>query len=326
MSIIEVDSLTKGYRVHKKKEGMKGSLLGLVKREYEYVEAVKEISFKVEEGELLGVVGQNGAGKTTTMKMLSGLLYPSAGKVRVIGCIPWERRKEFLSDISFLMGQKGQLLWDIPAIDCFLLYKEIYCLEKNTFQRTVKELSQTLEVEHLLHIPVRNLSLGERMKMEIIAAVLHSPRVLFLDEPTIGLDITTQKKLRSFLEKQNVQKGTTMLLTSHYMGDIVSLCSRLIIINHGEIIFDDKIEKIRHMYQADRVVRVSFADKADEALLRKYQELLKKQKDFQYTFQMKQGKVNAFIQEVSAYMPIDFSIEEQPIEDMIEKLYMRGDM
>lgn len=200
MSIVEVDSLFKGYRVHRKKTGIKGSLSGLIKREYQYVEAVKNISFRVDEGEILGVVGQNGAGKTTTMKMLAGLLYPDAGNARILNCTPWERKKEFLTEISFLMGQKGQLLWDIPAMDSFLLYKEIYGLKEERFKKTIKELSETLEVEHMLSVPVRNLSLGERMKMEIIAAVLHSPKVLFLDEPTIGLDLTTQKKLRRFLD------------------------------------------------------------------------------------------------------------------------------
>lgn len=323
MSIIEVDSLTKGYRVHKKKAGIKGSLSGLIKREYQYVEAVKNVSFQVEEGEILGIVGQNGAGKTTTMKMLSGLLYPDAGGARILNCIPWERKKEFLINISFLMGQKGQLLWDIPAMDSLFLYKEIYDLKEERFRQTIKELSKILEVEHLLSVPVRNLSLGERMKMEIIAAVLHSPKVLFLDEPTIGLDLTTQKKLRSFLNIQNRRKGTTMVMTSHYMKDITSLCSRIIIISQGEIIFDDKIEKIRHMYQTDRVVNVRFAKMVDEAFLKKYQESIKAKKELQYTFQVKQEDINEFVREISLLMPVDFSIGEQPIEDIIEKIYRR---
>lgn len=323
MSIIEVDSLAKGYRVHKKKEGIKGSLSGLIKREFQYVEAVKNISFRVEEGEILGVVGQNGAGKTTTMKMLSGLLYPDSGDARILNCTPWERKREFLINIGFLMGQKGQLLWDIPAMDSFILYKEIYGLREQSFQTTIIKLSETLEVEHLLSVPVRSLSLGERMKMEIIAAVLHSPKVLFLDEPTIGLDLTTQKKLRGFLDIQNRREGTTMMLTSHYMQDITSLCSRIIIISQGEIIFDDKIEKVRQIHQTDRVVKVRFANMLDEAFLRKYQESFKEQKELQYTFQMKQEDINRFIQEVSALMPVDFSIEEQPIENIIEKIYRR---
>lgn len=325
MSIIEVDSLSKGYRVHTKKAGIKGSLSGLLKREYQYVEAVKNISFRVKEGEILGVVGQNGAGKTTTMKMLSGLLYPDAGDARILNCTPWERKREFLTNISFLMGQKGQLLWDIPAMDSFFLYKEIYGLKKENFQKAVKELSEMLEVEHLLSVPVRNLSLGERMKMEIIAVVLHYPKVLFLDEPTIGLDITTQKKLRSFLDMQNRRKGTTMVLTSHYMKDITTLCSRIIIISQGQIIFDDKIEKIRNMYQVDRVIKVRFAEMPDEAFLKRYKESFKEQKELQYTFQVKQENVNEFVREISARMPVDFSIEEQSIEDIIEKIY-RGDV
>lgn len=323
MSIIEVDSLSKGYRVHRKKTGIKGSLSGFIKREYQYVEAVKNISFRVDEGEILGVVGQNGAGKTTTMKMLAGLLYPDAGNARILNCTPWERKKEFLIEISFLMGQKGQLLWDIPAMDSFLLYKEIYGLKEERFKKTIKELSETLEVEHMLSVPVRNLSLGERMKMEIIAAVIHSPKVLFLDEPTIGLDLTTQKKLRRFLDIQNRREGTTMILTSHYMQDITSLCSRIIIISQGEIIFDDKIEKVKQIYQTDRVVKVRFANMLNEAFLKKYQESFKEQKELQYKFQVKQEDINGFIQEISAFMPVDFSIEEQPIEDIIENIYRR---
>ncbi len=245
MNIIEVDSLTKMYRVHQKSAGLRGSIHGLFKRKYVTVEAVNGISFQVEAGERVGLIGRNGAGKTTTMKMLSGLLYPDSGKAQVMGYTPWERKRGYLAQIALLMGQKGQLLWDIPAYDSFKLNKEIYFLKEEQFQKTLKELAEILEVEHLLHIPVRNLSLGERMKMEIIAAMLHAPQILFLDEPTIGLDITTQKSLRRFLLEQNRKRGTTMLLTSHYMGDIVSLCSRIILIEQGSILFDGGIEEIR---------------------------------------------------------------------------------
>ena len=210
-----------------------------------FVQDERGVSFQVEAGERVGLIGRNGAGKTTTMKMLSGLLYPDSGKAQVMGYTPWERKRGYLAQIALLMGQKGQLLWDIPAYDSFKLNKEIYFLKEEQFQKTLKELAEILEVEHLLHIPVRNLSLGERMKMEIIAAMLHAPQILFLDEPTIGLDITTQKSLRRFLLEQNRKRGTTMLLTSHYMGDIVSLCSRIILIEQGSILFDGGIEEIR---------------------------------------------------------------------------------
>lgn len=324
MSIIEVESLSKNYKVHSKKEGLKGALQGLIKRDYHYVEAVRQISFKVEEGEVIGLIGQNGAGKTTTMKMLSGLLYPSSGKAQVMGFIPWERKKGYLCKISLLMGQKGQLLWDIPAYDSLELYKDIYYLKEEQFKSSVKILSQMLEVEHLLHVPVRNLSLGERMKMEIIASVLHFPKVLFLDEPTIGLDITTQKKLRSFLAEQNKNNGTTMILTSHYMADIVSLCPRIVIINQGSIVFDDKINKIRHLFQEYKIIKVNFRELPDKIWVNKNKKNLKQQNNLQYIFQIKKGDEKLFIQDLLAFDPIDFSIEEQPIEDIIEKIYIGG--
>lgn len=215
MNIIEVNGLSKVYKIHSRRSGARGALKDIFARDHKNVEAVRDISFQIKSGERIGFIGPNGAGKTTTLKMLTGILYPSSGDASVMGYTPWQRRQEYLRKIGFLMGQKGQPLWDIPAYDSLLLNKEIYHLSEACFQQTVKNLSRMMEVEHLLKVPVRSLSLGQRMKMEIIASILHSPEIFFLDEPTIGLDLTTQKNIRKFLAGQNRQCGTTMILTSH---------------------------------------------------------------------------------------------------------------
>lgn len=242
--VISVSHLSKFYESFKKEPGILGSLKSLVSRKYEKIHAVNDISFEIEEGELVGFIGPNGAGKTTTLKCLSGLLYPNKGKIEVLGHNPYERKSDFLRQIALVMGQKNQLWWDLPVMETLLLNKEIYELSKERFNQVVRDLAKLLDVEHLLKVQVKKLSLGQRMKCELIAALLHSPRVLFLDEPTIGLDVVMQQNLREFIREYNRKYRATILLTSHYMVDVEELCKRIIIIDEGRIIFDGPISSI----------------------------------------------------------------------------------
>lgn len=244
MSIIEVKKLTKSFKIYKKEPGLGGALKSLFSRKYEDKTAVNDVSFSIEEGELIGFIGPNGAGKTTTLKMLSGLLYPSNGTVSVLGSKPFDRKKDFLKQISLVMGQKNQLWWDLPPMDTFLLNKEIYEISDADFKSRVEELSELLDVKQIMHVQVRKLSLGQRMKCELMAALLHRPKILFLDEPTIGLDVVVQQRVRHFIKDYNLKYKATILLTSHYMQDVKAMCSRVIVINHGAIIYDGVLDDL----------------------------------------------------------------------------------
>src|SRR5258708_18696644 len=234
MAIIEANGLSKTYRVYQKKEGLLGAVRGLFRREYKEVRAVENVSFTIEPGEIVGFLGPNGAGKTTTLKMLSGLIYPTSGTAHVLGHIPWQREDTFRRRFSLVMGQKTQFWWDLPAADSFQLHREIYSLQKGAFERTLGELTELFGVKELTRQPVRELSLGERMKMELIAALLHQPQLLLLDEPTIGLDVVAQVTIQKCLREYNTSRGVTMLLTSHYMRDVEALCRRGVIFTQGK--------------------------------------------------------------------------------------------
>src|SRR4029077_14020986 len=242
--IIQSKNLSKRFRVPQKAPGLMGAIKGLVVREYRDVQAVKEVSFSIKEGELVGFLGPNGAGKTTTLKMLSGLLHPTSGEAHVLGHIPWKRERQFQKQFTMVMGQRTQLWWDLPAWDSFLLNKEIFEINDSDFQKTVKELTQLLEIEDLLEIPVKKLSLGQRMKAELACSLLHNPKVLLFDEPTIGLDVVMQQKVRNFIRTYNQRRQATILLTSHNMDDVSELCSRIILINNGQILFDGPLADI----------------------------------------------------------------------------------
>jgi len=256
--IISVSHLTKYYQVHQKEPGFKGSLKSLFHREYYDAKAVDDISFAIDEGELVGFIGPNGAGKTTTLKCLTGLLYPTGGELSILGYTPFERKHAYLKQISLVMGQKNQLWWDLPAIDSFLLNKEIYQIPDKQYKKIIDELSALLEVEEILQVQVRKLSLGQRMKCELIAALIHNPKILFLDEPTIGLDVVMQQKLREFVKAYNEKYNATIILTSHYMKDVEELCKRIIIIDHGKILYDGKLESIVKKYAKNKSITVVF--------------------------------------------------------------------
>lgn len=243
-NVVKVDRLKKYFKIYRKEPGLWGSVKSLFSREYSLVTAVDDISFEINEGEFVGFIGTNGAGKTTTLKCLSGLLYPTSGTVEVLGYIPWQRDRNFLKNISLVMGQKNQLWWDLPAYDSFLLNKEIYEVNDQIFQQKVDELIELLSLGQVVNIPVRKLSLGQRMKCELVSALLHSPNVVFLDEPTIGLDVVMQRRLRNFFKEYNKKYGTTVILTSHNMDDVKELCKRVIIIDEGRIMYDGKIDSL----------------------------------------------------------------------------------
>ena len=259
MAIIEVDRLSKIYRVYQKREGFLAAVRGLFRREYRQVRAVDEISFTIEEGEMVGFLGPNGAGKTTTLKMLSGLIYPTAGHARVMGFTPWDRVNAFRRQFALVMGQRNQLWWDLPAQESFRLHREMYAIPPDRFAAVLGEMTELLGVGKLVQQPVRELSLGERMKMELIAAMLHSPRVILLDEPTIGLDVVAQANIQQCLRELNGRKRTTVLLTSHYMKDVEALCQRIVVINQGKIIYDGALAGIIERFGGQKIVRLQMA-------------------------------------------------------------------
>lgn len=247
MPLIRVSSLSKQYKTYTKESGLSNSIKGFFHRNYMVKNAICDISFQIEEGEIVGYLGPNGSGKSTTMKILSGLLYPTKGEVVVNGFVPWERKEEYKKMFSILMGQKGQLWWDIPAMDSFELFRAIYGMKRDQFKRTVEELTEMLGAGDIINRPVRTLSLGERMKLELIGAFLHNPKIVYLDEPTIGLDFLAQKSIREFIKKRNETDNVTVLLTSHNLKDMEELCDRAIIINHGNKVYDGSIDRLKSL-------------------------------------------------------------------------------
>ncbi len=262
MSAIEAHNLTKVYRTYRKERGLWGSIKGLVRRRHDETRAADKVSFRIDEGEFVGFLGPNGAGKTTVLKMLSGLLNPTSGDARVLGFVPWERRNEMKRQFSLLMGQKNALWWDLPAQESLELNRAIYGIDRTRFDKVVGGLSDLLEVQDKMNVMVRELSLGERMKMELISALIHEPRVLFLDEPTIGLDVVSQKRVREFLRIYNEEHRIVTMLTSHYMQDIEELCPRVIIIDHGKIFFDGPLTSIIDRFSGYKILSLTFENQA----------------------------------------------------------------
>ena len=320
MPAIETHELTKVYRTYKKKPGLLGAVKGLVHREYEEVRAADSVTFSIEEGEFVGFLGPNGAGKTTVLKMLSGLLNPTHGSATVLGFTPWERRDEMKRQFSLLMGQKNALWWDLPARESLELNRAIYGIAPARFREIVGELTELLDVKDKLDTMVRELSLGERMKMELIAALLHSPRVLFLDEPTIGLDVTSQKKVREFLRKYNSENRIVTMLTSHYMQDIEELCHRVIIIDAGRIFFDGPLSDIIDRFATHKILDLAF-DVATTADFTSYGETLERTPQ---TVRLKvpRSQVSETCLALLTNCKVtDISVQEPPVEEVIRQLF-----
>lgn len=323
--VIAVKSLHKDFKVYQKKPGMLGSIQSLWHREYETVHAVNDVSFEIREGEIVGFIGQNGAGKTTTLKMLSGLLYPTAGSIDVLGFDPWDRKPAFQKLFSLVMGQKNQLWWDLPAMETFLLNKAIYEISDADFNKTIAKLAELLEVSDVLNVQVRKLSLGQRMKCELIAALLHQPKVLFLDEPTIGLDVVMQKNLRDFIKAYNQQFRATIILTSHYMGDVKELCKRTIIIDKGEKVFDGNLQEIIDNYARNKILRLVFTRPVKRGDLMKYGEVTEYAEDGSQdtaTIVVSRKTSAAAAARVMSELPVqDVTIEEPSIEAIIRAVF-----
>jgi ABC-2 type transport system ATP-binding protein len=323
--MIEVDNLTRVFRTYKKQPGFWGGVKGLFKRDYEETRAADGISFTIREGEFVGFLGPNGAGKTTTLKMLSGLIYPTSGSARVAGFDPTKRENAYRRLFALVLGQKNQLWWDLPAQESFYLLRAIYGLEQKTYQTTLDELVALLNVGPKLNVQVRELSLGERMKMELIAALLHRPRVLFLDEPTIGLDVVSQKAVREFLRDYNRRHKTTILLTSHYMADIQSLCERVIVIDHGKKIYDGDLDQIAGAGAQQRIIRFKPRNGAFPADWQPLHGTCKLCEDGEVLLHVPSEHIVAVCQQILSTGPVDdISIQDVPIEDVITELFQRG--
>ena len=325
MPAIEVSHLTKAFRTYKKDPGFGGAVKGLFRRKYEQTLAVKDVSFRIEPGELVGFLGPNGAGKTTTLKMLAGLLYPTSGSARVLDYVPWERQDGYRRQFALLLGQKNQLWWDLPARESFDLNARIYGIPNEAMQRTIAEMSDLLKVGDKLNVSVRELSLGERAKMELIASLLHQPKVLFLDEPTIGLDVVSQKTVREFLREHNAKHKTTILLTSHYMTDIQELCKRVVIIDHGTIFFDGSLSEVVDRFADSKLVtiRCEGANPCATTELSKYGEVVD-QGPAGIQIKVKRERVIAVCKALLDELPVtDIDIQEVPIEEVIRRIFAR---
>jgi ABC-2 type transport system ATP-binding protein len=319
---IHVHKLSKVFNVPEREAGLKAALVSLFKRQFREVRAVDEISFEIMPGEMVGFLGPNGAGKTTSLKMLSGLLYPSEGELSVLGYLPEKRDKELLKQITLVMGQRNQLEWDIPALDSFELQRAIYGLEDATFKRNRDEMIEMMRVEEIVHKPVRNLSLGERMKVEIIGALLHAPKVLFLDEPTIGLDVTMQRRIRKFLAEYNERYNATVLLTSHYMADVQALCKRVIVIHHGKILYDGDLSGLVTRFSAMITMVVTMED--NNTNLAQFGEVLEQEPN-RVKLRVAKNDTPRVTSDLLAKLPVtDLTVEDPPIEDVIESVFDAG--
>jgi ABC-2 type transport system ATP-binding protein len=320
MPAIEAHDLTKIYRTYRKERGLWGSVKGLVKRKYVETRAADHISFQIEEGEFVGFLGPNGAGKTTVLKMLSGLLNPTSGEARVLGFIPWERRNEMKRQFSLLMGQKNALWWDLPAQESLELNRAIYGIDRDRFNKVVGGLSELLEVQDKMNVMVRELSLGERMKMELISALIHQPRVLFLDEPTIGLDVVSQKRVREFLRIYNEQHRIVTMLTSHYMQDIEELCHRVIIIDRGKIFFDGPLSDIIDRFSGHKILSLTF-EKQVTRDFSIFGEVLE-QTPVSIKLKVPRAKVTETCRRLLEACDVsDINVQELPVEEVIRQLF-----
>ena len=324
MPAIDVRALTKRFRVPVRSPGLAASLGSLIRRSHDVVEAVRDLSFTVGEGEMLGLLGPNGAGKTTTLKILAGLLFPTAGEVSVLGYTPWQRRMEYLRQISMVLGNKSQLTWDIPARDSFEVLREIYRVPRDAFRRTSTELIDLLNAGALLAKPVRTLSLGERMKCELIAAFLHRPRLVFLDEPTLGLDVTMQRRLREFIAERNAD-GVTVLLTSHYMADVQALCRRVVLVSEGSLVFDGTLDELSARVAPFKLLTVT-TQTPRAAWPRLPSTRVLRSTGQELTLRVERESVARVTGTlIERLRPTDLKVEDPPIEDVLDRVYGRGE-
>lgn len=319
--VIRIERLSKSFRVAQREGGLRAALRSLLRRTYRQVEAVRDVSLTVTAGEVVGFLGPNGAGKTTTLKMLSGLLHPTDGTAHVLGHVPWKREPDYLRRMSMVMGQRSQLQWDLPAVDSFSLQAAIYGVPAGDAQRAQRELVELLELGPLLTKPVRNLSLGERMKCEIAASLLHRPAVLFLDEPTIGLDVTMQGRIRRFIQDYNRQFGATIILTSHYMADVTALCRRVVVIHHGRLLFDGALDELAERTAPFKVISIDTDRDLDGVGLGGYGEVVSCEPR-KATLRVAKDQAAAVTGRLLADLPIlDLTIEDPPIEDVIQQVF-----
>jgi ABC-2 type transport system ATP-binding protein len=324
MNVIEIAGLSKTYRVYQKREGLWASIGGLFHRQYREVQAVAGIDLTVEQGEFVAFLGPNGAGKTTTLKLLSGVITPSGGAARVLGYVPWRRENAYRRRFALVMGQKNQLWWDLPAQESFRLHQEIYRIESQQFERTKDELVDLLDVRRLLGQPVRELSLGERMKMELIAALLHSPEVLFLDEPTIGLDVVAQHNIQTFLRHYQQARKIAILLTSHYMKDVAALCRRVVVIAQGKIMYDGSLAGIIDRFSKHKVITLQLAEENMNAQWSRYGEVLDQQTP-KVRLRIARDVVPEVLAAILANHHIeDVSVEDPPLEEVIAELFSQA--
>jgi ABC-2 type transport system ATP-binding protein len=318
---IEVDGLVKEYRVHKRPPGLMAAMRSLFHRRYETVRAVDQLSFKIDPGERVGFLGPNGAGKTTTLKVLSGLLHPTSGTVRVAGFVPKKRESAFLERITLVMGQKQQLLWDLPPSDTFMLNRALYDVPRATFDKTVRELCDLLELGALVNKPTRQLSLGERMKCELVAALLHRPRVLFLDEPTIGLDVSMQAGVREFIRTYNQKHDATVLLTSHYMQDVTALCPRVIVIDKGKLLYDGDLSALVQRVNPDKRLSAKLSQPVARGELERYGVVVELDAA-RAVLRVPQPRLREAVAGMLANLPVaDLTVEDPPLEEVMREMF-----
>jgi ABC-2 type transport system ATP-binding protein len=328
--VIKVHHLTKHYLVPEREPGLGAALKSLVRKQYRRVEAVSQIDFCVKQGEMVGFIGPNGAGKTTTLKMLSGLLHPTSGTASVLGFTPWKRQQGYLKQISMVLGNKSQMLWDIPPLDTFRILAEIYRVPAQVYSETLDELVNLLEMEDLLQKPVRNFSLGERMKCELVAGLLHRPAVMFLDEPTLGLDISMQSRLRRFLTAYNQRSGVTIMLTSHYMADVQALCPRVILIHHGEILYDGELQGLADQLAPFKLIKLTLSNRNRNSVDRlsiPSGAMVIEEHGNQIVLRVSRSQAPGITENLLKRLPIaDLSVENPPIEAVIDQIYQDGDV
>ena len=325
-NIIKVKKLSKSFDISSKEEGLKGTIKHFFKRQTKSIKVIKDISFEIKEGEIVGFLGANGAGKTTILKMLCGLIYPSKGSISVSGYLPFRRKEDFLKKISLIMGQKQQLIWDLPPIESFYLNASIYDLDKFEAKRRIKKLSDMLEIEEELYIPVRKLSLGQRMKSELLAALIHEPNILFLDEPTLGLDINAQRNLRKFLKQYNKETNSTICLTSHYMKDITSLCKRVICVHNGSISYDGKLDQLLKKLSPVKEILIVCKSEEDAIKLENSDFIVKNKTKNEITLKVKNNCITSSLKKILNNFDIeDLYINEPPIDEIIGQILVKKD-